>query len=369
LPSNFTYTSGNPGAGFTIAKGCEFCHDPSIRHKQAANPFRLRNNTDAVWGKNGVCMNCHASGSAGITVSGVLKNSTIKIGAYHYGEAHTTLLNGGQFCWDCHDGHGDSNIFMIHDNVAPTSNATTGAPTSSAAVVFKAFATGTDYAKSVAPFNGICNVCHTETDNYTSTSGNHHNEGIRCTQCHTHNGDAKNTAFRPPAGDTGAHVFPFPGSVHMLVATAGCLDCHTDGAAIGVYPVPLTDPPTPPDCRGCHIKADPLSAAGCGSCHGPSGGNGRPNGSTFPDIQGRHNDPGAHAQVCSTCHGANGDGQATHGPSNRTQHSDPNVLIQFTGSLSNGTNPFSFTRTGNGHGRCSGTCHVSEAEVHSNRSW
>jgi hypothetical protein len=200
-PSNTTYTSGNPGAGFTIAKGCEYCHDPSIGHKQATNPFRLRNITDAVWGMNGVCMNCHASGSAGITVAGVLKNSNRKIGAYHNGEAHTAVLNGGQFCWDCHDGHGDSNIFMIHDNVAPTSDATTGAPTSQAAVVFTAFATGTDFAKSVAPFNGICNVCHTpgQLDHYTNASGDGHNAGRRCTICHTHNGNAKNTAFKPPS--------------------------------------------------------------------------------------------------------------------------------------------------------------------------
>jgi hypothetical protein len=200
-PSDTTYTSGNPGAGFTIARGCEYCHDTTVRHRQASNPFRLRNIADPVWGMNGVCMNCHAPGSIGITVSGVYKNSTRKVRAFHFGEAHTAVLNGGQFCWDCHDGHGDSNIFMIHDNVAPTSDATTGAPTSQAAVVFTAFATGTDFAKSVAPFNGICNVCHTpgQLDHYTNASGDGHNAGIRCTNCHTHNGNAKNTAFKPPS--------------------------------------------------------------------------------------------------------------------------------------------------------------------------
>lgn len=369
-PSNTTYTSGNPGAGFNFAKGCEFCHDTSIGHKKASNPFRLRNNADSLWGKNGVCMNCHASGSGGITVAGVLKNSSLKINAYHYGEAHTSTLNGGQFCWDCHDGHGDNNSFMIHKNVAPTSDPTTGAPLSqSIDVSFTTFNTGLDYAKSSAPFNGICNVCHTpgQLDHYTNASGDGHNAGIRCTNCHTHNSDAINTGFKPPAGSGGDHhAFPFPGSAHMAVASGSCLVCHTDGTTIGVYPVPIG---LPPDCRGCHIKADPLSTAGCGSCHGPLGGNGRPNGSTFPDIAASHNSPGDHAQICSTCHGTNGSGQSAHGPSNRTGHGDANVIVQFTGPLSNGTAPFSFIREGNGHGRCSGTCHVTAQEVHKDRRW
>ena len=63
--------SANPPANFAgIANFCEWCHDPAVTHNTAANPFRLRNITDATWGKNGVCMLCHATGSAGVTVGG-----------------------------------------------------------------------------------------------------------------------------------------------------------------------------------------------------------------------------------------------------------------------------------------------------------
>jgi hypothetical protein len=51
-------------------------------------------------------MNCHAASGA----PGVLgKTANLKkVGAYHHGADHVASgHNGGKFCWDCHDGHGD----------------------------------------------------------------------------------------------------------------------------------------------------------------------------------------------------------------------------------------------------------------------
>ncbi len=207
------YASGNTAAGFTTANACQYCHDSAVTHKTAANPFRLRTITDATWGMNGVCQNCHAEGSSGVTSDSVPKNGAKKIGATHYGTKHNAGANGGQLCWDCHDPHGDGNIFMVHAAVAKTSDMVTGAPLSTIATSFVTFATGTGYAKSTAPFNGICNVCHTSTSHYTATSGDGHNAGVNCSQCHNHTGGFK------PGGDS-------------------CSDCHSaaGGSTPGTTP-------------------------------------------------------------------------------------------------------------------------------------
>jgi predicted CxxxxCH...CXXCH cytochrome family protein len=243
--------SGNPAANFAgVTNFCEWCHDSTVGHNVATNPFRLRNWTDATWGKNGVCMLCHATGSAGVTVGGVLRNSAAnKVGAYHYGAKHSTTLSGGQYCWDCHDPHGTgtANQYMIRSKPALTSDASTGAPVtqSATAVVFtlSATPTGTDYAKSASPFNGICNVCHTTTSHYTTAAGDAHNSGTRCTSCHSHNGSSATTGFTPVGGD--------------------CTTCHAVQQGTGTRQVIGADTAL----ASHHLHATTLNAASCSVCH------------------------------------------------------------------------------------------------------
>jgi predicted CxxxxCH...CXXCH cytochrome family protein len=180
--------------------------------------------------------------------------------------------------------------------------------------------------------------------------------------------------FTSGGGGVAPHPIPvgtsFPGSVHMYAAGSApfssCVvtSCHTNSSANrGVYPAATAG--TPPDCQGCHVKSGPIGnpTAGCYSCHGNGTSSGRPSGTAFPDISGRHNSNHG-GFSCATCHGANGTGQTTHGSSGGTAHNGVNfpVVIQFTGEATGIT----FTRTTVGHGTCSGTCH---GNGHSGDTW
>ena len=240
-----TYASGNSAAGFASANACLYCHDDTITHKVSTNPFRLKNITNATWGKNGNCQSCHATGSAGVTVDSVLKNGVRKVDSTHYGAKHASANSGGQFCWDCHDPHGDSNIFMVHASVAKTSDITNGAPVTPVATVFTASATGTDYAKSTSPFNGICNVCHAATMHYTSAGGDNHMSTTRCTQCHKHTGKAMTDAFgvdclgchSTQQGSRAPVVGQFSGNSHHIqgvtLTIQHCYQCHWEADSNG----------------------------------------------------------------------------------------------------------------------------------------
>lgn len=282
------YRSGNPGANFGRngnLRQCEFCHDSSVGHKLAGNPFRLLNYSSAAWGRNQVCQSCHATGAAGVTVAGTLITSTLKIGSVHLGAKHGVANNGGQFCWDCHDAHGDANDYMLHSQVAAASDRTTGAPTTAVPVSFTLATPGkTAWSDFVKPaFNGICQVCHTATgagavNHFTSTSFDaNHNPGSACTVCHNHSGTTTATGFQPsgscntchgyppaPRKVTTAVVFGVQGSwssarfedysggggAHILAAHiaknaqpsqgwTNCLPCHNGGPAAHATSLPL----------------------------------------------------------------------------------------------------------------------------------
>ncbi|WP_052440692.1 CxxxxCH/CxxCH domain-containing protein, partial [Geobacter sp. OR-1] len=67
--------TASPFAGFSTsarvagATGdpCLYCHEyDAVPHGNTANPMRLRNFNDPVYGKNGVCLACHATGAKGV---------------------------------------------------------------------------------------------------------------------------------------------------------------------------------------------------------------------------------------------------------------------------------------------------------------
>ncbi len=247
-PANEQYTgSNNQGAGLT----CYYCHDNTIAHGSAVTPFRLVN-IGGPDGMNGVCLTCHKTGAPGYQppYAGMdLIGSTRAVNSFH---GYNDGL-GGKFCWDCHDPHGDANIYMIHDRVSLRSDKVTGAPTlQSMPVVFTLNTSGADYAKTdpLFPFNGICNVCHLNTKHYTSTSGDGgHDDGERCTNCHHHNGSQPDNAFSQ--GEClGCHDIPRPeinptrraidSEFPQTTETAGDAHAHFGGQLDS------------DDCRVCH---------------------------------------------------------------------------------------------------------------------
>ncbi|MHC4463979.1 MAG: hypothetical protein ACYS30_21480 [Planctomycetota bacterium] len=149
-----------------------------------------------------------------------LKNATVKVDKYHYGAKHDATHDGGSVCWDCHDPHGDryngtGNIYMIHEDVVvdkDDANSDPLIPASTASPVFTANTNGSDYASNTAPFDGICNVCHSQTDYHrNNATGDHtHNIGQKCIDCHPHSIDTTvdGGAFAHGGGST------------------NCIECH-----------------------------------------------------------------------------------------------------------------------------------------------
>ncbi len=224
--------TGNPAANFPGAAGtgdpCLYCHDSSAEHNitGTTNPIRLSNLNWNGRGLNGNCLICHATGSPGYDPDGAgtvysSKNATKKIDKYHYGTDHSTTYSGGQWCWDCHDPHGDSSstsgpIVMVHLRPASKSD-TYGRPTetSSVDVVFNARTSGADYGATTSPYNKICNVCHTQTTYYRNNLGNNGHYTDTCTGCHSH---SSNTTYDGNA---------FSGAGGESSGGSACNTCHS----------------------------------------------------------------------------------------------------------------------------------------------
>ncbi len=252
-------SSGHGRAGIDMV--CDYCHTYQLRHGDPSNPFRLRNTTGlGPAAQNGNCLACHGSGSAGVAPELApelaLINSTLKIDSYHAGARHNGPGDGGRFCWDCHDPHGDDNIAMIHNEISRQNDGEYGIPVETAAVVFTDNLTGTDYAVSSPPFNKICQVCHTETNHYTNSAGDGHNEISCCVDCHNHNGDYGNTAFEPKGCD-GCHGYPpvidAPQAIDGLVVYPSA----TGAASSGAHALHATASGYGYSCRTCHFDGMP----------------------------------------------------------------------------------------------------------------
>ncbi len=224
------------------------CHDTDAkRHDTAAGTWTAAQNiaTKSQYLMMGVCLVCHDEDSHnrcqqchtgpkyttgydpgdGLVTAASAKNTSTHFGYKHYVQYKGTgAWRGGKFCWDCHDPHGDDNIFMVQSQIATETDGTFGVPLSKAKVTFDRKQIGTDYAKSSAPYDGICNVCHTDTgQHYRFDYGDGHNAGRLCVDCHQHS-----------ASDS-----------HASGMT--CDSCHAD------KPTPRMDAfGLPRDCTKCH---------------------------------------------------------------------------------------------------------------------
>jgi predicted CxxxxCH...CXXCH cytochrome family protein len=290
--------SGNPAPAFPVTstvEGCYYCHVPDTAiaggngdtsvHGDATDPFRLTN-TGGADGKNGVCMVCHKASSPGFDPDGAnaayaARNRTTSqvVGSRHYGLDHSATGDGGEFCWDCHDPHGDYNYtvgtaraiaYMIHETPVRdhSGSAGWGVPTALGAAVDFNKAAGVDatgfdsgdYVDTGAPtYNGVCQVCHTATNHWRSDGSlQHENGGPRCRACHVHEQPTQN-AFRESTACNACHNAPPTGGKHGAHdATGTTITSYTSTTN---YPTPTAYGFT---CGICHtaVSANHLDDLG-----------------------------------------------------------------------------------------------------------
>jgi len=167
---------------------------------------------------------------------------------------------GGFVCTTCH-GRQTGNIKRIRQAIVSESTHTwpNGSTTTGPISFTSATAGSSNFAKTAAPFNGVCNVCHSPTYHtfYSYNSSNGHEAGNDCTGCHKHNKGFSGSADAPcmnchDAAQTGTynprqvvggtagnpgddfirlsrHVSD--GTANQIVTSYDCVVCHAEGDA------------------------------------------------------------------------------------------------------------------------------------------
>ena len=159
---------------------CTSCHDP---HNAASDNGQILRESD----ETALCADCHKTKLDGYSTAGSVN--------IHYGSQHIANNEPPTVCTDCH-GHNSNNVLLIKDVI------------NGKRVNFQSF-TG---ARSFGPDTGygVCEVCHKYTAHHlsdNSPSGQGHNTGLNCTQCHPHS-----NGFQAIGGDCNScHGFP-PGT-------------------------------------------------------------------------------------------------------------------------------------------------------------
>ena len=359
-----------------VGPRCQKCH-------VAALPTSTRNSPDP-------CSSCHSQPPSGTTYP--------NINRVHGSHATLNVPTGG-LCVECHSGLGSGTLdhFLRAKNISLVGASSTQpnavvfggvlSKANGAAPVFtlgtlrcdNTYCHGTTLASnSPAPAGVIlsptwntpfpagshCGRCH----GFPPANAAHNGltSSAVCRGCHPHVNTTSDGFTDPSKHVNGvidvtagsAHGFPNPGSAHKGSST-GCLACHSLSAGTNPYPVAAG---TPPNCRACHLNANPGTDPQCSDCHGAAANDksgalsaGRPIGAfvlaapatNFPNRQGQHFNPNHVGRACTVCHPFT-TGDARHGWSNRQPKS---TAAQVNASV--GWNP-----AGNlGRGTCSNGCH------------
>lgn len=173
-------------AGQAPTHNCTFCHNLHGGSFPQLTDFPTSED---------LCLSCHSdAGPATVDRDGVQvpvpKNVAIHNGAKH--PSPTT-------CRSCHDHEGESggNLALVPR--------TLGTPNSGArTVVFTARSGPNSFADGDATYDGVCEVCHTLTDQHRNDgSAGKHNAAADCRACHQHR-----TGFQGRGGCTGCHNQP-----------------------------------------------------------------------------------------------------------------------------------------------------------------
>lgn len=289
LNGTLPWTGGtNPGSLFGRAMVCNDCHDMSVAHGVTTNPFRFRAtvNSRPVTFDNvdTLCYACHTSAAVKRHASGVTGGGT-------------RLFAHNQRCVDCHDVHGQNNIFMVYDNLVTRDNAAPNYETSDGygrpyfpsdrrTVVFTANTAGINYAGSGSN-NGICEVCHLRTIYYNAIGTGLSHPSAVCTSCHKHEEGFKGGGCKGCHGpdsvvagapDVGAYWATrghgSPAITTLMGRVIECEDCHDVGYLSGAdhktnvagtpptninsynYPGKTINADTQPNANTAHLKSN-----------------------------------------------------------------------------------------------------------------
>jgi predicted CxxxxCH...CXXCH cytochrome family protein len=178
---SFTATGhGQAAAAYNSSRQCESCHNAGSPHITGVlgDNKRLTLAND-----NTLCASCHNDPAKVPTPA--RQNVT----------SHVTTKGGAATsdCKLCHDIHGTTNLAMVRTTIGGI------------AVTFANLSSG--FVKTTAPYNGLCQVCHTATAHYRSGQAPDGHPTKNCLTCHSHQGAF---AFQPVGGGAcdSCHGYP-----------------------------------------------------------------------------------------------------------------------------------------------------------------
>ena len=194
---------------------------------------------------------------------------------------HTYPGHEGMDCRTCHRPHNPNrtNIFMIRDTLQT--------PSSGAREVFFTAETGdSSFADGDAVYDGICEVCHTNTKYHrNNSSGNHnHNASDNCMSCHNHKDSFEH-------GGSGS----------------GCISCHGHNAGYEYAPGLFCSGDGTAETHSTHTENDADDLKGpfitCDACHDTSD---YPNFKSGTDANADGVFDLSETDVCNNCHSPGG---------------------------------------------------------------
>jgi predicted CxxxxCH...CXXCH cytochrome family protein len=158
---------------FAASNQCTICHDPN---------------------------SAHIAGSLGVNMRLILANDNTLCGSCHNGttarQESTHVLDKNatptpDLCKSCHDVHGTTNVHMIRTTINNVTISFTN--------------TSTAFVQTAAPYQGLCQVCHTLTNHYKAGQALDGHPTRNCLNCHKHNAVY---AFQPSTACDACHGYP-----------------------------------------------------------------------------------------------------------------------------------------------------------------
>jgi hypothetical protein len=215
---------------------------------------------------NSACLiTCHDQSAPGATAEGGADKKADR----HYGSTYNDPTTGQPVdinCVECHNPmRAQTNLEFIKDTLRGN------------AVVFTAFTGTNSFADGGAPYDGVCEVCHTQTDHHRNDGlapNQVHNDGIDCRGCHAHIDGFNQNVVPPPAPHTAllctdCHVTPDTYILDAPIPKSVCLACHDGASAMlvgGHFSTYYTDPTTGSladiECLECHNPMRPQTNLG-----------------------------------------------------------------------------------------------------------